>query len=92
MGIASVNWTIVMRVISLLNKRSDAQLREDDAVGITNGVHLVIPSDEGKDGVLIYDLRTGTKFTDQLPPPMVSTIYSVNAIWAHAESVLTKKA
>lgn len=89
MGIGGIHWSIVMRVVTLLNDRTDEQLSSDDAVGLTNGTHLVIPSNT-EDGVSIFDLRSGVAFTGALPPPMVSTIYSVNAIWAHAEGALKK--
>lgn len=89
MGIGGIHWAIVMRTVTLLNERTDEQLSKDDAVGLANGSHLLIPSDN-EDGVSVFDLRSGIALKSILPPPMVTTLYSVHAIWAHAESALKK--
>lgn len=89
MGIGGIHWSIVMRAVTLLNARTDAQLSSEDAVGLTNGSHMIVPADND-DGVTVIDLGTGVVFKGNLPPPMVSTIYSVSSIWAHADGAIKK--
>lgn len=80
-----VPWPIIMRILSHLKRRSDDDLRGDDAVAIVNGDCLLLPS-EGN-SIITLDMMT-LRERETPTHALVSTIYSLRAIWAQAEEIL----
>jgi len=86
MSLGGVPWTVVMRVLTRLKKRTDEELMED-AIAIVNGSHIIIPDSDDPRGVSIYDVRT-LEEAESAPRGIVSTVYSITAIWDRAASLL----
>lgn len=76
MMLGSAPWPIALKAVKALDALSDEAL-VDSAIGIVNGEHLLVPSDDGE--MITLSIATLRKVTEP-SPAFVTTIYSCTAV------------
>lgn len=86
MQIGRVPWPYIQQTVAHLEQLPGDALK-DEAVGIVNGTHLVVPTVKG---LVVTKLADGRTVSDP-PPGIVSTLYGVSVIWELISKATTAK-